>query len=588
MSRHRPMSASPLSHSSVRRCSRPRHLPALKPLLVPPHLSPDSLRRSRMPPSPLNLASASCSPCQRDCSSNVLARTGAVERNTCFGLPKSEAKCVRPSEDRVLQKTSGHLLRATGMEATGGAEVNRHVSVDGTSAALSSRSASSSDDDDSLTCSLLDLCDRPGLNVPLPSMKQSRSFTSLASTVSDIGSSLPSCASPLPLQSTLRPARLQLAAADADHADVASDRSCSTNTELHSPHELQESGSKAIDARVREVAESSSGVTKLQISLSDAHAEGDAEMDWLERADEIIERLPTGAKIFDLYSWDTVLQEEGNGGKVVVCRPKEASPGALQTPNRVMKIKSKASLRKHHVENHYRKAQARMLEMPPHPGVVRVHRVLEDDAFYYVLMDKANGGSLLSSLLHDFPDGRMPASAVKLVMRDILEAVKHLHTNGVLHRDIKLDNLVMHAAGASSACVKRVMLVDFDHAYVEWSSSCEGWTNGVFGTRQFNAPETFHGHFSEQSELFSVGTILYLLMSGRFPFETSLFARGDGRKAIAQRMSEVPVDFAGEPWASQPTCKDLCQWLLAVQPHMRPSCVDDALQHRWFSDEHAL
>lgn len=76
-------------------------------------------------------------------------------------------------------------------------------------------------------------------------------------------------------------------------------------------------------------------------------------------------------KIFDLYHWDEVLQEEGDGGKVVVCKPKGAL-GPNASPKRVMKIRSKESLERNGLQEQFRLLQLRMLNLPPHPGVLPI------------------------------------------------------------------------------------------------------------------------------------------------------------------------------------------------------------------------
>ena len=120
-------------------------------------------------------------------------------------------------------------------------------------------------------------------------------------------------------------------------------------------------------------------------------------------ASEPLEPLKTirqleGEKIFDLYYWEKVLQQEGDGGKVVVCRPKADEDEKF---NFVMKIKSKESLREDLHEEEFVRAQTRLLNFPPHPGVIRLREVLEDETFYYVVMDRASGGPFFECLLQD-------------------------------------------------------------------------------------------------------------------------------------------------------------------------------------------
>merc|ERR1719217_1545620 len=108
----------------------------------------------------------------------------------------------------------------------------------------------------------------------------------------------------------------------------------------------------------------------------------------------------------------------------------------------------------------------------------------------------------------------------------------------MLHRDIKPDNFVMQTeedplspTGKSS----KVKLIDFDHADASFTplSPKKTFTDDsesvdFFGTLRFNAPEAFLGEFSQQSDLYSIGVILYLLMTGSMPFDDKYFDGGIG------------------------------------------------------------
>lgn len=317
-----------------------------------------------------------------------------------------------------------------------------------------------------------------------------------------------------------------------------------------------------------------------------------------------IRQLREDEKIFDLYYWEEVLQEVGDGGKVVVCRPKAPSTSSGRgrsrrapepgTSDRVMKIRAKVSIKD--VEK-FRTVQLRMLNFPPHEGVMPIHEVLEDDRFFYIVMQKATGGSFFYALLAEYNDGVMPSPAVRGLMREILAAVSHVHRQGMLHRDIKPDNLVMTGdyddALSPTGISKGVALIDFDHADPEWSPDIDAHKEAYLGTMRFNAPETFRGEFSVSSDLYSVGVILYLLMSGQMPYSDAVFGEGDPddkpfprvgcgwRSAVYDQMRQASIDFSIDPWPAQPLCKDFCSRLLAFHPCDRPPSADAALMHEW-------
>lgn len=303
-----------------------------------------------------------------------------------------------------------------------------------------------------------------------------------------------------------------------------------------------------------------------------------------------------GRKIYDLYYWEQAIQEDGDGGKVVVCRGKESEAMEFDL---VMKIKAKTKLRNEAYLTSYRKVLMRMLNLEAHRNIVAIDEVLEDEQFFYVVMKRAKGGDLFAGLLSEFSDGIIPASVLRNLMTEILEALDHLHERGMLHRDIKPDNLVW---AHDDAGTRRVMLIDFDHADPEFTDDVKRQPM-VFGTRRFNAPETWHGLCTRQSDLYSVGVIFYLLMTGKMPYEDELFKQTcnpcEKRSPSKHRqmrmmddayksLSRTEIDWSCEPWPGQPASLDFCQQLLAFSHSDRPCSARAALDHAWFSEEDAF
>lgn len=317
------------------------------------------------------------------------------------------------------------------------------------------------------------------------------------------------------------------------------------------------------------------------------------------RALKDIRYLGPDEKIFDLYSWDEVIQETGDGGKVVICKPKDQA-FRKHACEYVMKIRSKESLRAQEHQAEFRRSQIRMLNFPPHVGVMPLREVLEDDNFYYMIMEKAKGGSFFCALLKDFQDGVMPPKAIKQLMREILEAVNHVHQQGMLHRDIKPDNLVMQLhddPGSPGGRVKKVMLIDFDHADPDFSPVGPSRHTSCYGTLRFNAPETFRGNYSAGSDLYSVGTILYLLMTGKMPYDDGIFdtARQGAEQSpknhsgwmeqLYRQLEDSEIDWQCNPWPDQPECKRFCEALLAFDMQDRPLSALEALGNAWLAAE---
>lgn len=345
-----------------------------------------------------------------------------------------------------------------------------------------------------------------------------------------------------------------------------------------------------------------------------------------------IKKLKPGQKIYDFYYWEEVLQEDGNGGKVVVCRHKMAEDKEFKY---VLKIRSKASVEQEADPEAFRKMLKRVLNLPPHFGVMSFVEVLENDEYYYLVMDKADQGSLLQCLVARHTDGCVPEGELKDLTREVLEALAHIHQQGIVHRDVKPDNLVVRKLNdpmSPGGKTERVTLIDFDHAETDYSPYSPALKDdGIWGTCGFNAPETYLGQYSPSSDIFSVGVILYLLMAGKMPFPVAEFEAeadvlhksfGSPRNVLATsraaelasprspgrtqanwgkdpfRETQTPVtntwctwvhdkfmtsaiDWDCDPWPTNKPCREFCQWLLALNPRNRPGTAEEALEHAY-------
>jgi len=160
-----------------------------------------------------------------------------------------------------------------------------------------------------------------------------------------------------------------------------------------------------------------------------------------------------------------------------------------------------------------------------HPNVVAVYDRGRWDDTYYIAMEYLEGRTLKKVVTEEAP--LAPHRAIELVAQ-ILKAARFAHARGIVHRDLKPHNVIVGADG-------RAKVTDFGIAKAGASDMTQ--TGSIMGTAQYLSPEQAQGHaVSGQSDLYSIGIILYELLTGRVPFE------GESAVTIAlKQVNEAPV-----------------------------------------------
>jgi WD40 repeat protein len=157
--------------------------------------------------------------------------------------------------------------------------------------------------------------------------------------------------------------------------------------------------------------------------------------------------------------------------------------------------------------------EARAAAAIRHPHVCPIYDVGEQDGRPFVVMAFVEGQSL-ADRLQDSGRYEDPAEAVRLV-REVAQALAAVHANGVIHRDLKPANILLDRDGRS-------VLTDFGLARSEQDAEHLTGEGLVVGTPAFMAPEQAAGQSAEvgpRTDLYSLGVVLYRLLTGRLPFE---------------------------------------------------------------------
>ncbi|MCK6624047.1 MAG: protein kinase [Anaerolineae bacterium] len=154
--------------------------------------------------------------------------------------------------------------------------------------------------------------------------------------------------------------------------------------------------------------------------------------------------------------------------------------------------------------------EAQAIAQLKHPHVVGVYRYGEANGLLYIAMEYIEGDDLETVLAKYHDDEQfMPPAEMSQIIRPVCLALDYVHSQGVIHRDIKPSNIMLNSQG-------QPILTDFGLVLLDYQTRGE-----IFGTPHYIAPEQVVSSAGAvpQSDLYSLGVILYEIFTGKLPFE---------------------------------------------------------------------
>jgi serine/threonine-protein kinase len=209
-----------------------------------------------------------------------------------------------------------------------------------------------------------------------------------------------------------------------------------------------------------------------------------------------------------------------------------------------------------------------------HPAIVQHLNRGEQRSTEYLVLEYLRGQTLRAVMKKYAPD-LLPLSEVLRIISQVCETLVYVHEQGVIHRDIKPDNIMLLDNG-------EIKLFDFGIALLKGESHTR-WRrdSSLIGTPDYMAPERLWGEpGSVQADIYAVGVVLYELLCGRTPFEEH-----DGFELITRHISHDPPDILEFNPALQPALATVVMRAVRRDPDRRYASMQDLLHDLGHLDE---
>ena len=267
-----------------------------------------------------------------------------------------------------------------------------------------------------------------------------------------------------------------------------------------------------------------------------------------------------GGKLLESYD---VIRQLGKGGFGKVYEVRHKKTGEIRACKHLSKLNIN-NLEKF-------KNEIELLRKMDHPNIIKLYEIFESDRSLYLIMEECKGGEIFSKIIERINAKLMYSEKdAANIIKQVISCINYCHNKNICHRDLKPENLLYLKDGPEKDNLIKV--IDFG------LSQNANKLKSKVGTAYYVSPEVLRGNYTEKCDIWSVGVILYLLLTGEPPFN------GQNDQIIYSKILKFDVKFPEQKWKYiSKEVKDLLQNHMLV-PENRRYTAKQVLEHIWFKN----
>lgn len=217
--------------------------------------------------------------------------------------------------------------------------------------------------------------------------------------------------------------------------------------------------------------------------------------------------------------------------------------------------------------------QAKLLAKIQHPSIIKVYDIFINKNSYYVVMEYCKGGSIID-MIDRFE--RKSERLIANIIKQLLGALSYLHSMNIVHRDIKLENIVFLEPNIEDQKdLIPIKIIDFGTAVETKVKETSNFPKA--GTLTYLAPEVFSGKLTEKSDIWSSAVLITILLTGVSPFN------GSNDAEIKAKILEKQLRYGEYPLKTVSKQAQNILSLMFERNHRIRISAAQALKHPWFS-----